>query len=406
MIMREAATKALSGCSDMTSRRASGQCCRRAHHGLIDAPMAAEPPTVTVAMPARDHERFVEQALDSILDSELASVELVVCDDASTDATPDLIRRWGMKHGSRLARFEFIVHQRNRGVGDSINEIIAAARGEIVHFLSSDDYFLPDGLASKTRVMLQHPEWNGAFCDGQAVGYEGQTYQASLMATSALDPARLEPSLAAEELLYNWDMPANLLSWRRRAFKVFGGGLEYDPTVFCEDLDSVWWALRQRSLGFVPAICYAYRMRSWPQTSDRHLVREQRDVSYVLAKHARYFDPPIRDAMMTVSGAQFKGAIGDTEGAARLWQQHGRDKQHYLQRVSGQNVASTSAVEPTTSAEDRERATLEDRIHQQSLLVAAQAAEIARMQRLLNHHSAGPLRALMLWLKRKSLVGG
>jgi hypothetical protein len=132
-----------------------------------------------------------------------------------------------------------------------------------------------------------------------------------------LEPARLVASTIAEEVLYSWDVPANLLSWRRRAFRAFGGTLAYDATVFCEDYDSVWWALSRGFLGFVPDICHAYRLRSWPQTHNRDPVREARDVSYVLAKHARHFEPPLREAMLTFSAALLQKAVGDTESARR-----------------------------------------------------------------------------------------
>jgi glycosyltransferase involved in cell wall biosynthesis len=290
-------------------------------------------PLVTIAMPAMNHERFVRQALDSVLDSGLPAVEVIVCDDASSDGTASLAREWGGRHRDSLVRFVMIEHAINTGLSASLNEIVAASAGDIVHVLASDDFFLPGGLAAKTHALLQHPEWDGAFADASGVGHDGELYQASLVAAGSLEPSRLVAATMAEEVLYSWDLPANLLSWRRRAFKAFGGTLEYDATVFCEDYDSVWWALSRGSLGFVPAICYGYRLRSWPQTHHRHPVREDRDISFVLAKHARHFEPPLRDAILTLSQALFQRAIGDTESARRLLEQHDRNRAGYLARL-------------------------------------------------------------------------
>jgi glycosyltransferase involved in cell wall biosynthesis len=360
-------------------------------------------PLVTVAMPAMNHERFIQQALDSILDGGMPSVEVIVCDDASSDGTPALAREWGRRHRDRLARFELIEHRTNAGLGASLNEIVRASRGETVHILASDDYFLPGGLAAKTQALLRHPEWEGAFSDARGVGHEGQLYQASLIAAGSLEPSRLTPSTMAEEVLYSWDTPANLLSWRRRAFKAFGGGLEYDSTVFCEDYDSVWWALSRRSLGFVPAICCAYRLRSWPQTSNRNPVREDRDVSYVLAKHARHFERPLRDAMLTFSEALFQNAIGDGEAARRALERHDRNRAAYLARLR-QPVGATlpaagaSAPQPVDAASYDALLT---ELRQQREVVADQSTEIARLRARLEHHSHSPLRALGLWLNRK-----
>ena len=71
------------------------------------------PALITIIIPSYNHERFVELALDSTLNSGLAEVELIVCDDGSSDGTPDIIARWGAANAHQFARFVFTRHEKN-----------------------------------------------------------------------------------------------------------------------------------------------------------------------------------------------------------------------------------------------------------------------------------------------------
>ncbi len=288
--------------------------------------------SVSVVIPAFNHENFVVQALSSILESGLPSVEIIIGDDASADATVIAIRNWAEMHSGKLARFIFIERPRGIGLCASLNELVGHAQGDIIHMLASDDYFLPDGLAKKTEAMLENPQWDYVFCDGQAVGFSGEIFAPSLLAAGNISQARVNSNLAAEELLYHWEPPANLHSWRSRAFRSHGGDFEFDPTVFCEDLDAAWWALSRQKLGFVPPICQAYRHRSWPQTSTRNPSREYRDVAFILAKNAKHFEQPIAAAMMNKAHAYFNSVIGEFDMARRLWDAHAENHRKYLEK--------------------------------------------------------------------------
>ncbi len=254
-------------------------------------------PLVTIIIPAYNHERFIQLALDSTLNSGLVEVELIVCDDGSSDSTPDIVSGWAAINAHQFTRFVFTRHEKNLGLSVTMNELIAAAQGEIICSIGSDDIFLPGALHRINTVMLDHPEWHGAFFDGQAISPEGAIYRDSMLKASSFDVMRLSSDDIAEELFYYWQEPANLIAWRKAAFLVHGGEFEYDSTVFCEDLDFAIWALGKRAFGLIQEVCYGYRCRSWPQTSTRNYTRELRDISFVFLKHARHFPSDLAQRM-------------------------------------------------------------------------------------------------------------
>lgn len=101
-------------------------------------------PAVTVLIDTYNHERFIEEAIVSVLEQDFpaAETEILVVDDGSTDRTPEIIRKFEPR--VRLLRKE------NGGQASAFNAGIPEARGEIVSFLDGDDWWARNKL---TRVM-------------------------------------------------------------------------------------------------------------------------------------------------------------------------------------------------------------------------------------------------------------
>src|SRR5579863_6880831 len=101
-------------------------------------------PFLSVLIDTYNHERFIEQAILSVLAQDVAEGEreIIVVDDGSSDRTPEIVRRFEPR--VRLIR------KTNGGQASAFNVGIPEARGEIVAFLDGDDWWAPNKL---TRVM-------------------------------------------------------------------------------------------------------------------------------------------------------------------------------------------------------------------------------------------------------------
>jgi len=104
-------------------------------------------PFVTVLIDTYNHERFIEQAIGSVLkqDFPLSEAEILVVDDGSTDRTPDLVRRFEPR--VRL------LQKANGGQASAFNFGIEAAQGEIVAFLDGDDWWASNKLSHVVSEM-------------------------------------------------------------------------------------------------------------------------------------------------------------------------------------------------------------------------------------------------------------
>ena len=104
---------------------------------------------VSVVIPAFNGERFIGPTIESALAQTYSSVEIIVVDDGSTDATQEAVRRFGDR-----VRY---LRQSNQGGAAARNQGISAARGDWVAFLDQDDLWLPQKLERQAAVFLAEP---------------------------------------------------------------------------------------------------------------------------------------------------------------------------------------------------------------------------------------------------------
>jgi hypothetical protein len=125
-------------------------------------------PLVSAIIPTRNRAHLLPRAIDSVLTQEglgtQFDVELTVVDDASSDATSDVVRRYPAVRYIRL--------ERQRGAAAARNAGIRASTGRYVAFGDDDDLWLPAKLRVQTAALEEHPEVGAVY--GQSLVRKGQ----------------------------------------------------------------------------------------------------------------------------------------------------------------------------------------------------------------------------------------
>lgn len=184
------------------------------------------PPKVSVCIPTYNYADLIGQAVESILAQEFEDFELIVVDDASSDGTADVMRRY-----TDDPRVRFIQNEVNKGLFANFNYCAELAQGEYLKFLCADDWlderFLADtvaplerdesvGLVTTSHVQVAH--------DGRPVGIEYAPFK---------NPAQIGKREAIDFLIdwhYVIGRPTNVLM-RKAAFDRVGGfDAEFAPT--------------------------------------------------------------------------------------------------------------------------------------------------------------------------------
>jgi glycosyltransferase involved in cell wall biosynthesis len=154
---------------------------------------------VSCIVPAYNGERYLGETLDSILGQGYEPLEVLVCDDGSTDRTPDVVAGYGPR-----VRY---LRQVNAGPCAARNLGVAHATGEYFAFLDADDLWLPDKLARQMARFTARSDLDYSVCHVQNFVDPRET-------GVAVEPDRLAP-------LPGFTTVALVV--RRRSFDCIGG---------------------------------------------------------------------------------------------------------------------------------------------------------------------------------------
>jgi len=172
--------------------------------------------------PSYNQAAFLEQTLRSVLEQSYPRIEYLVIDGASTDGSVEIIRKYALESGSSLLNHQqqavelhgvnWWVSEKDSGQGEAINKGLARASGEIIAWLNSDDYYLPNAVSSAVKIFEQNPDMVLVYGDMLAVDENGKT-------TNVLKYGQL----SLEDLLCFQIIGQPAVFFRREAYQAVGG---------------------------------------------------------------------------------------------------------------------------------------------------------------------------------------
>lgn len=129
---------------------------------------------VSVVVATYNHERFIDQALASVLEQETPfEFEVIVSEDCSTDATREIVLRWRNSHPARI---RLLFSERNVHSNEVVARAFRAASGDYVALLDGDDYWTsPHKLARQAEFLDRHPDYVLCFHDAEIVDETGKS---------------------------------------------------------------------------------------------------------------------------------------------------------------------------------------------------------------------------------------
>lgn len=185
-------------------------------------------PLISVLMPVYNAQHHVAQAIESILNQSFADFEFLIVDDGSTDRSLKILQRYA-KQDSRIR----LVTRPNKGIVQTLNQMLAIAQGELIARMDADDVAMPDRLARQVEFLRQHPE---VVCVGGAQDWIDEAGRFLLHHPEAEQDAEIQQLALTGQTPINH--PSALI--RRSALLQVGG---YDESMYpAEDLD-LWLKL-------------------------------------------------------------------------------------------------------------------------------------------------------------------
>jgi len=114
-------------------------------------------PIVSAILIVLNGERFIEEAIGSVLGQTFTDWELLLVDDGSTDGTTAISKRFVAEHPGKVFYLEHPGHE-NRGMSAARNLGVRQARGKFIAFIDADDVWLPQKLDEQLAILEAHPE--------------------------------------------------------------------------------------------------------------------------------------------------------------------------------------------------------------------------------------------------------
>ena len=235
-------------------------------------------PKVSVLIATYNRERFISEAIDSVLKQSFTDWELIVIDDASTDNTTAVVNKY-MRKDSRITYFKNPI---NLGISKSRNKGLSLARGTYIATLDSDDIWIDETKLEKQVEFLDiNKEY--ALIGGGIIYIDTDSKPLRKMLYPIYD------SIIRNVILQFNPFPHSTVLIRKSAIDVVGN---YDESMkTCEDYDM--WMRIGMSYKFtnIPKVLAGYRVHGGNISRNKKLSMAG-TVLELVKKYSRYYKRP------------------------------------------------------------------------------------------------------------------
>ena len=135
---------------------------------------------VSVIIPCYNAERFVEKAVRSIMEQTYHNLEIICCDDCSSDSTLAILK----KLSAEDERIQIIKHSENKQLIYTLNELVEIAGGEYIARMDADDISLPERIEKQLDFMQKNPEIDFCGCNAWHINENDKVIGKSILPES------------------------------------------------------------------------------------------------------------------------------------------------------------------------------------------------------------------------------
>jgi len=208
-------------------------------------------PEVSIIMPLYNEERFVAQAIESVLKQTYPNFELVIVDDKSKDRSLEMARVYEAD-----GRVRILTNSENRGIAYTRNKGIKQSKGRIIAFLDSDDVYSKD----KLELQIHEISSEGSYKDEVVyTNYYKFNEEGRITSAKKLEPTTINTRVTVSALIREVVDPmfATLLCSKETLLEV---GLFDESLRIREDYEIMLRLAKIRPFVGIPEPLYGYRM--------------------------------------------------------------------------------------------------------------------------------------------------
>lgn len=206
-------------------------------------------PLVSVIIPCYNHQAYIQDSIQSILDQTYANIELIVIDDGSKDQSVTKIEEMLEQCKTRFEHVYFNTRA-NKGLCATLNEALQLCKGKYVSIIASDDKMLPQKTQIQVEYLESNPSIVGVFAGIELIDKNNQIMEQHVSEKT---------TYSFNDIILNLhDLPTLTQMFHLDVIREAGG---YDESIKVED----WYMLLkltkdQKKLVYIPTVLCQYRI--------------------------------------------------------------------------------------------------------------------------------------------------
>lgn len=214
-------------------------------------------PLVSVIIPAYNHELYIEEALQSVINQTYKNIQLIVINDGSMDGTGTVIDKVIEQNASFNIKY---INKSNEGICKTLNKGLLLAKGKYVAFLASDDMWTSDRIEKQVYFMEENANIGLVFSDNyfirlnKVAQVKGTDYKPIIRKCflNGIQNVNMYEKLLSDDII-----PALTVLIRKECFDKVGG---FDNNLKAEDYDMWLRIAKEYPIAFIDEPLAYYRV--------------------------------------------------------------------------------------------------------------------------------------------------
>ncbi len=206
-------------------------------------------PLITVAIPLYNHEKYIEQCLRAIVAQDYPNIELIVIDDGSPDNSYQVAKKY-LESQHTLTNY-ILKTRKNKGLCNTLNEIVDLSSGVYFTVTGSDDYWKSDKVSDHVNFLEKNSDVT--LVHSNSVVVDGENNEGKVMDFSK----KVNSGFIYEDFIYRrGGINVTSVSFRTSIFNDIG---KYDSEFHWEDTDFFLRLTKNHKIGFINKLHTYYR---------------------------------------------------------------------------------------------------------------------------------------------------